>query len=454
MKDSLIQKIKDFLSRHAVLDKPLLLGYSGGPDSKALLYLLLECRSYFNFKLHLAHVDHGWRMESRREAELLEKEAQDLCLPFHLRRLDPGSFKKGNWEEQARTFRLQFFFDIYSTFECQALLLAHQAEDHAEVVLKRICEGAHVSRLSGFSACTILETMQIWRPLLSVQKKTLIGWLEKRCLPFFSDQMNTSDRFLRGRMRTGLFPLLTEHFGKEIVDNFCRLGEMTEQLRSYFLKKLKGHLQEIVTSALGSYWEVPSHLEEIEVQFLLREWFTKEKISVSREILSALGRKVKSGEIARFSVQGIWIHSDRKRVFILRHSLASIFAQGSWTLEISDAEEKKPYSWMNFWQGNVWGCLPQGKSFEWIQPSLAANCPGMKAAKEERKRLKVPSFLCESVPLICNNGEIIFDVLTGLNNLNYNYNDLNIIYIKLDLFNKHCDKLNKICYDHEKRPGL
>ena len=79
MKDPLVKKVKDFLNRYVLMgDAPLLLGYSGGPDSKALLYLLLELRSHFNFKLHLAHVDHGWRAESQNEAEILRKEADAL----------------------------------------------------------------------------------------------------------------------------------------------------------------------------------------------------------------------------------------------------------------------------------------------------------------------------------------------------------------------------------------
>jgi|GEM_PF-283574 len=478
MKEPLVKTVRDFLSRHFIPGKPLLLGYSGGPDSKALLYLLLECRSYFNFELHLAHVDHGWRPESRREAELLQREAQDLSIPFHLRILGPGTFKDGNWEEQARKLRLQFFFEIYSTYSCQALLLAHQAEDHAEVVLKRICEGAHVSKLSGPSPYSTWEGMPVWRPLLSIQKKPLIDWLAKRGLSFFTDPTNTSDRFLRGRMRNELFPFLIEGFGKEIVDNFCRLGKMAEQLTSYFSKKLAPHFQSIVTGVLGSYWEVPPQLEEIEVQFLLREWFAREQILVSREVLSTIGEKVKSGGIARFPVypknlkngecgkpltpktdsssflgtQEIEIHIDRKRVFLLKQPLASL--SDSWKIEVRDAEKRDPCSWMSFWQGSAWGYVPQGESFELIHPAVAAGCSLMKAVKEERRRLKVPSFLCPIVPVICSRGKVIYDFITGLNNLNNNCNNLNIIYIKLDLFNKHCDKLNKICYDHEKRQGL
>ena len=97
MKDPLVKTVRDFLSRYFVCGKPILLGFSGGPDSKALLHLLLECRSLrLPFELHLAHVDHGWRPESKNEADILAKEALQLRLPFHLLTLEMTMFRAGN----------------------------------------------------------------------------------------------------------------------------------------------------------------------------------------------------------------------------------------------------------------------------------------------------------------------------------------------------------------------
>lgn len=136
---------KEFLFVHWDRKKPLLLGYSGGPDSKALLYALLECDA----RPHLAHVDHGWREESRAEAEECRAEAIKLGLPFHTIRLDIP--KK---EDAARIARFSFFQSLYRTGPFQALLLAHQADDLAETVLKRTLEGAHLAFLGGMEAAS------------------------------------------------------------------------------------------------------------------------------------------------------------------------------------------------------------------------------------------------------------------------------------------------------------
>src|SRR5689334_18767742 len=97
---ALLQRIQNFLLSNWDQKSPLLLGYSGGPDSKALLYLLLQ----LGVRPHLAHVDHGWREESALQARELGLEAESLGLPFHTIRGEPD-----RRESKAREQRLLFF---------------------------------------------------------------------------------------------------------------------------------------------------------------------------------------------------------------------------------------------------------------------------------------------------------------------------------------------------------
>lgn len=109
MKDLLLLQLKKFLESRVVPGSSLLIGYSGGPDSKALLHLLYQCRRFADYTLHLAHVDHGWRSESAGEAELIADEAKRLGLNLHVKQLGAGDFEPGNLEEQGREHRLSFF---------------------------------------------------------------------------------------------------------------------------------------------------------------------------------------------------------------------------------------------------------------------------------------------------------------------------------------------------------
>ena len=51
MKSPLVHTIKLFLEKHWNPGRPILLGFSGGADSTALLHLVLECRQFFSVEL-------------------------------------------------------------------------------------------------------------------------------------------------------------------------------------------------------------------------------------------------------------------------------------------------------------------------------------------------------------------------------------------------------------------
>jgi len=287
MKDILLLEVKKFIEKRFVPGKPLLLGYSGGPDSKALLYLFLECRRFFALDLHLAHIDHGWREESRLEAIAIKGEAENLKLPLHLHVLKPEDFRPGNLEEQGRNYRYQFFSELYQSLDCQAILIGHHADDQAEVVLKRVFEGSSLFALKGLTAESQMLGMQVWRPLISFRKREVLDWLYEKKLNYFQDPTNLSDRFLRGRMRKEMIPLLESSFGKEVASNLCRLGDESREVTDYFCTLNKSILDHIYQGAEGTSLDLNPFLPlpSIQLKYLLKEWMRKEGITFSKQIL-------------------------------------------------------------------------------------------------------------------------------------------------------------------------
>lgn len=224
----IVSLTKAFLRVHWDQKRPILLGYSGGPDSKVLLYALLEC----GVKPSIAHVDHGWREESAHEAYLLKEEASRLGCPFFSTRLIP----KEKSEDEARIGRYGFFSEVVSSHA--ALLLAHTADDLAETVLKRVLEGANLSSLGSMQEKSVQNGMTIWRPFLSIKRSEIISFLEERSLSAFIDSSNLDPKYLRVRMRQDIFPFLNEKFGKQIQDNLCLLSQRAHELKEYLDMKI------------------------------------------------------------------------------------------------------------------------------------------------------------------------------------------------------------------------
>lgn len=288
-----------------------MLGYSGGPDSKALLYALLEC----GVKPHLAHVDHGWREESGEEAEQLRGEAAMLGCPFHCIRLEVEKT-----EDSARKGRLVYFASIFAPY--QALLLAHQADDLGETVLKRVLEGAHLVNLRGMQPVSEQGGMTIWRPFLSLKRSEILEFLKERSLDPIIDSSNLDPKYLRGRMRTEIFPFLNERFGKQSIENLSLLSERAEELKLYLDKRVES--APIYKGPWGTLIDLRG-FEQIEKRHLLLKIAKEQSVILNRFHLDTLLRWIKEGAAMKYlklKTKKIWV--DKGRVCLISQDSTSL----------------------------------------------------------------------------------------------------------------------------------
>lgn len=282
-----------------------MLGLSGGSDSKALLHALLEC----GVKPHIAHVDHGWREESREEALQIAEEAKALGCPFHTARFEPMDRS----EDEARRFRYTFFAKLYSGFS--ALLLAHHAEDLAETVLKRVLEGATLSRLGGMREVSHQYGMTLWRPFLKVKKGELLQYLEQKGLTFLTDSSNFDPTYLRARMRGQIFPLLNERFGKETIANLTLLSEKAHELQEYLDAKTADI--PIQKGPWGLLCDL-KELKTLEMRHIIQKMASLSQLTLNRDQLQTLEKWVQTGEKSKIlSLKTKKILVDKGRIWFI-----------------------------------------------------------------------------------------------------------------------------------------
>jgi tRNA(Ile)-lysidine synthase len=456
MKDLIVKAVKKFLEEHHQYDRPILLGFSGGTDSLALLHLLLECRRFLSLDIHLAHVDHGWRKESREQALTLAEEAKKLNLPIYLRTLKEDHRQNSNLEAVARDVRLRFFAEIYSQMNCQALLLAHQADDQAETILKKLLEGANLFSLGGMRPFSIFKGMHIWRPLLTVSKKMLTQWLKERGLVAIDDETNNDPRFLRARMRVQIFPDLSKQFGKEIANNLLRLGEAAEELKQYMQKRITNYQLDVYRGPFGIYADFSRYisLEEVELKVLIRNFLDNENMLLSDSSFLLLKNLIRSKAAnRRIPVKGNWIYVDRGRVFILnrtpptfKHKSTSLDSFHSWIEEkwkwecsichLSYNDHKHQLlttSWHDLWLGKGQVVLPK-QQYEVVAPEHGLFYPKSKRIKEWWTANAVPAFLRQSLPVIASQKQIVHEFLTGKSIYSVSYPE-ELMCIKFEIKN-------------------
>jgi tRNA(Ile)-lysidine synthase len=187
---------------------------SGGGDSLALMHLLARwARKARATAPVVLIVDHGLRPEAKTEARNVARKAKLLGLEASVLRWTGPHPKKGI-EAAAREARYRLMGVWLKKRKLAALYVGHNEDDQAETFLLRLARG---SGLDGLSAMRPLAAyphpdfpgLSVARPLLTLSRTDLRGYLKALGQDWIDDPMNHDPRFDRVRMRK-LAPALAE----------------------------------------------------------------------------------------------------------------------------------------------------------------------------------------------------------------------------------------------------
>ncbi len=179
----------------------LIVGISGGPDSLALVSLLVEA----GYKPILAHVNYHLRgRASNADQKLVEKFSQRHQLKLEILSAYPTKLS-GNLENNCRKIRYEFFEQLRQKNKAAAIVIAHNLNDQIETFLLNLTRGA---RLRGFQAMKEWDAdRHLFRPLLTIEKKVLLKYLHTKKISFRKDKSNDDLKFSRNLIRHKIIPL-------------------------------------------------------------------------------------------------------------------------------------------------------------------------------------------------------------------------------------------------------
>lgn len=222
----MITTVKRFLEKHdlANSNKTILVGFSGGFDSCAMLDALAKLQNEFNFKLCAAHLNHGWRAEADTE----EKACQEFCkqrnIEFYSEKLNPTTPKT---ETAAREARYKFFERAAKYFDTKIILTAHTKSDNVETILYRIARGTGISGLCAINETRRLNNIEIFRPILSLTRQDIEKYCAQNNLTPNNDTSNFDTKYKRNFIRHEILPKLkeinpiAEHAIESLRENSC-----------------------------------------------------------------------------------------------------------------------------------------------------------------------------------------------------------------------------------------
>ena len=216
---------------------PLLVGFSGGADSTALL-MSLKSLLPESQPLCAVHVEHGLRGSlSKKDAEHARHVCQLYDIDFRCEHVRVSRIAQLGLEGAARESRRSAFLAVAREIGADTLALAHNIDDQAETVLMRLFEGSGVRGISGMKWRTPFSSkgedgLHIIRPLLNVSRKEILEYLEAKSISWVEDEMNADESRLRNRIRKKIMPVVREHIGDAAVGGIARSAEISTPLIS------------------------------------------------------------------------------------------------------------------------------------------------------------------------------------------------------------------------------
>ena len=263
MKENVLETIKKYnLIENG--DK-IVIGVSGGPDSIALLNMLLEIKKekIYNFEIVVCHINHMIRKEANEDEEYVASFCKKHNIEFFAKRIEIEKISKESkigTEEAGRNARYKFFYEILEKTSSNKIATAHTANDNAETVLMNIIRGSGTTGLKGIDACRD----NIIRPLIKCGRDQIEKYCEENKLEPRIDKTNFENIYTRNKVRNMLIPYIKENFNPNIVEGINRLSELSKQENEYLEKQTEKIYNKILISAKND--EIILELNEFNLQ--------------------------------------------------------------------------------------------------------------------------------------------------------------------------------------------
>ncbi len=228
--------LKGFIPPHELSglpeSTPILVAFSGGADSAALLRMLVEYGKENGTPIYAAHVDHLIReSEHERDRDFCVKVAHDYGVQIFVKTADIPALSKETGESLelcARKVRYEFFDELMQKLNIPLLATAHNADDNLETLLMSLVRGSGLHGMCGIPPTRKTRSGTLIRPILAASKDDILDYCQKNEVAFVTDSTNSVADCTRNRLRLEVVPILKEINGSAVA-NATRLSRLCRE---------------------------------------------------------------------------------------------------------------------------------------------------------------------------------------------------------------------------------
>jgi len=182
------------------IDKEIIVGVSGGPDS---MYLLESLKNKFLTTPIAVHVNYKLRESAERDQKIVEEYCNKNNIDLYIFDEYDKFEKTNNLQESARNYRLDCFAKVSKITGVKRVALGHHKNDFIETAIMQH-EKSDNLLFYGIKKQNKINDLIIVRPLLNIYKNEVYNNLHKLEIPYGEDESNKKEIYKRNQIRLSL----------------------------------------------------------------------------------------------------------------------------------------------------------------------------------------------------------------------------------------------------------
>lgn len=204
----------------------IVVSLSGGVDSMVALYILNK----YHKNIIALHINYNNNEYSNDELQFVNYYCNYLNIKLIFRTIDEISRDQCNhnglrdlYEDITKKIR----FNMYHLVNPKYVLLGHNKDDCFENIITNIGNKNNYDNLSGMTILSTIDDLELWRPMLNIEKSAIIAYANKNNIPYLKD--STPKWSVRGKIRDYVRPAFNKINNTNMIDSFFILKENLEE---------------------------------------------------------------------------------------------------------------------------------------------------------------------------------------------------------------------------------